>query len=133
MKTVIVLGTVRMLPDFNHLILKSKKKCYPANTKISEQEAVVDLQETLNLTAFRLLRSLGMKECLAEEYTLLYKWGFDGSSGHTSFKQNFAKDASFEDCAILTTTIVPVLLINKCNQDVAWRNPAPNSSRYYLE
>lgn len=80
--------------------------CYLPDIQVTESESVINLQNILDLTAFRLLCSLPqITYPTLDELTLIYKWGFDGSSGHAAFKQNF-KNESFDDTddsSILTT------------------------------
>lgn len=55
------------------------------------------------------------------------KWGFDGSSGHSSYKQAFhGSDAS--DASVFITSIVPLRLVY--GEIIIWQNPRPGSTRY---
>ena len=75
---------------------------------LMKSEAVLDLQAVLNLTAFRLLKTLPERVFSSEKNsTLVFKWGFDCSSGHVSYKQRFRAST------ILTTSIVQLVLHDK--------------------
>ena len=72
----------------------AKKLCYPIDIYVTETYALVSLQSLLNHTIQRLLlavepviRTLQNEEL--NQLQLISKWGFDGSSGHSSYKQAF--------------------------------------------
>lgn len=119
------------------ILQTEKKKCYPSNIKVNETMVEVPLQDLLNHTLERLIivqenvLSLLSSEEL-RKLQLVTKWGFDGSSGHSSYKQAFhGSDAS--DSAVFITSLVPLRLV--CNPDsknpkIIWQNPRPSSTRY---
>lgn len=55
------------------------------------------------------------------------KWGFDGSSGHSSYKQVF-HGIEASDSAVFITSIVPIRIV--LGEKVVWQNPTPSSTRY---
>lgn len=65
--------------------------------------------------------------------TLIGKWGFDGSSGHSQYKQKFENNY-LEDSCLFMTSYVPLELIVKSDNDneqkIIWKNPRPSSTRY---
>lgn len=114
-------------------VQKAKQKCYPNKNKIitSETSAQVSLQCLLDHTTERIIElkksefaSLTNEEL--SQVTLHCKWGFDGSSGHSSYKQAF-HGAEASDSSVLITSIVPLKL--SCNERVIWQNPRPSSTR----
>lgn len=114
-------------PSYNHKLLKDKLRCYPHEMKINDSEACVELQNLVEHTSYRLLQTLDTT--LPEECTVLYKWGFDGSSGHSEYKQLFAEDSmSQTDASLLNTTLVPVRIVNM-QGEVIWKNDTPSSTR----
>ncbi|CAH0558613.1 unnamed protein product [Brassicogethes aeneus] len=119
------------------ILQDEKKKCYLNNIRVSETSADVPLQALLNHTVERLitvqenvLLSLPNEEL--SKLHLITKWGFDGSSGHSSYKQAFhGSEAS--DSSVFITTIVPLRLVcdpNSKNSKIIWQNPRPSSTRY---
>jgi len=63
--------------------------------------------------------------------TLITKWGFDGSTGHSEYKQKCIE--AFSDSQILLTSLVPIQLfvnISHSNKQIIWQNPRPSSTRY---
>lgn len=111
----------------------AKKNCYPENIKATETSVEVPLQDLLNHTVHRLLQSI--EEVVAthivdselDQLCLFTKWGFDGSSGHSSYKQAFCgTDAT--DSAVFITCMVPVRLT--CKKKLIWQNPSPASTVY---
>ncbi|XP_039967555.1 uncharacterized protein LOC120779423 [Bactrocera tryoni] len=58
---------------------------------------------------------------------LYTKWGFDGSSGHSSHKQAYHNPAA-NDSSVFITCIVPNRLI--CGSKIMWQNPRLASARF---
>lgn len=58
---------------------------------------------------------------------LISKWGFDGSSGHSSYMQAFY-DSGADDSAVFITCLVPVRIVS--GDIVIWQNPRPASTKY---
>lgn len=118
-------------------VLKSKKKCYPSedSIKITESSAEVELQKLLDHTASRILAS--QKEVIDstsnnqdQNLILLGKWGFDGSSGHSEYKQAF-QDPTMQDGSLFVTSYVPLRLVFEGSPEkVVWKNPRTSSTRY---
>lgn len=123
----------KIFPSYK-VIQESKKKCYPhpENMSISETVSYTNLQSLLNLTVNRLvtvqesvIRTLRPEEL--KTITLYSKWGFDGSSGHSSYKQAFhGLDA--DDSSVFITCVVPLRLVS--GEKIIWQNPRPSSTRY---
>ncbi|KAK4876046.1 hypothetical protein RN001_012468 [Aquatica leii] len=62
-----------------------------------------------------------------DQLTLFSKWGFDGSSGHSSYKQAFY-DLEASDSAVFITYLVPLRLTS--GKAIIWENPRPGSTRF---
>ena len=64
---------------------------------------------------------------------LILKWGCDGSSGHSEYKQKFSDPAN-SDASVFLSSIVPLRLASfdsSTNDEViVWKNPKPSSPRY---
>ncbi|KAL4104515.1 hypothetical protein QTP88_019810 [Uroleucon formosanum] len=78
-------------PSYNK-IKESKIKCYPDNYEVNEYGASIPLQNLVNHTAKRLLESLIISDQNLNEFKNLhlhFKWGCDGSSGHSEYHQKF--------------------------------------------
>lgn len=119
-------------------VVESKKHCYPSDITVTESSAEVELQSLLDHTANRILKS--QKDVLdsvpnesLDKISLIGKWGFDGSTGHSEYKQCFS-DSTLEDSSLFVTSYVPLQLVlttdNKENSVVLWKNPRPSSTRY---
>lgn len=68
-----------------YLIAEAKKKLIPNDIHVSETSAEVPLQNILDKTAHSILN---MNDFQTENDLILEcKWGFDGSSGHSVYKQ----------------------------------------------
>lgn len=116
------------------IVQTAKKKCYPEPEHIivTSTSAKVNLQALLDHTVERLLL---VQQCVVEtlkdeeldDMTLITKWGFDGSSGHSAYKQAF-HDIDASDAAVFITSMVPIRLV--CGSKIIWQNPRPGSTRY---
>ena len=95
----------------------AKKQCYPKedSIKVCETSAEVSLQAILNHTVERLLLVQKPVVDTLDKHELnsliLYsKWGFDGSSGHNSYKQTFLEPEA-SDASVFISTFVPLRLM----------------------
>ncbi|EFN60836.1 hypothetical protein EAG_00223, partial [Camponotus floridanus] len=68
-------------------IIEAKQICYPSNMQISEHRCEIPLQNLLDHTALRILQIDKIKklEENMDNFEILYKWGCDGSSGHSQY------------------------------------------------
>jgi hypothetical protein len=117
-------------------VLKAKQQCYPlkADMTFTESSGEVKLQSLLHHTSERILLAQSevvkdlTSDCLSS-LSLICKWGCDGSSGHSIFKQKF-DDISKSDESIFFTSLVPLQLISTHDKTIVWKNPRPSSSRF---
>ena len=71
------------------------------------------------------------QETISERNLLLIlKYGFDGSSGHSAYKQKWNDDAVSDDQNVFVTSIVPLRLQNVLSGKIIWENPRPCSTRF---
>lgn len=125
-----------MFPSYQK-VLKSKKKCYPSEDyiKITESSAEIELQNLLDHTASRIWSSQqevinSTSDNQDQNLVLFGKWGFDGSSGHSEYKQSF-QDPTFQDGSLFVTSYVPLRLVFEDNPEkIVWKNPRTSSTRY---
>ncbi|CAI6375633.1 unnamed protein product [Macrosiphum euphorbiae] len=123
----------KIYPSYK-IVQEAKKQCYPQPNKIyiTETSVHVDLQTILDLTIDRLIITLKdvihtLSSNELKKLCLISKWGFDGSSGHSSYKQAFY-GIEADDSAVFITCIVPLRL--QSGSKVVWQNPRPGSTRY---
>lgn len=120
-------------------VLEVKKLCYPNENAISasEKHVQVALQDLLDHTCTRLALVckevfLSLENDTITDLKLHIKWGIDGTSGFTEYKQKF-QDASGSDAAMLVTCMVPIRLVGNTSiqKDVIfWQNNRPSSPRF---
>lgn len=123
-------------PAYNN-ILEVKKECYPISNflTITETLCEVKLQPLLDLTLQRLSAAHfeTFENQLQDGDTLecSWKWGSDGSGGHSRYKQNFLINPEARDTDIVLTCIVPLEIrkIGSCPQNI-WMNSRTSSPRY---
>lgn len=128
-------------PPYN-IVLEAKKACYPKkeDITITATSAEVTVQALLNHTSERVINVqkeiiCGLKSKQSNNLRLISKWGFDGSSGHSSYKQMFIgtrTQGDADDSSVFISSIVPIRLVcgNSDNTNVVWQNPRPSSTRY---
>ncbi|KAL4113959.1 hypothetical protein QTP88_017505 [Uroleucon formosanum] len=126
-----------------HLLRYAKNECYPDKSclQITESCAEVKLQALLDITTQRVLKSQGQGSIIDsvsdkyfEKLYLISKWGCDGSSQQSEYKQVFNSECD-SDSSIFFTSVVPLQLvsgdIDGPNKIILWQNPRPSSPRYY--
>lgn len=115
-------------------MIKVRKHCYPEQIEVTDKGASVDLQSLLYHTISRIIMNPNVSLPEASEricdLKLIVKWGCDGSSGQSLYKQNF-DDYHASDETIFTISMVPIVLIKESDDScVVWKNPKPSSIRY---
>ncbi|XP_028966364.1 uncharacterized protein LOC114828005, partial [Galendromus occidentalis] len=118
-------------PAYNK-VLTEKKQCYPTNIEATEKHASVPLKDLLEHSVKRLLSSLPEPEfnLLEEHLTFLSKWGCDGSSGHSEYKQASLCD-SLSDGNLFIVSVTSLRLSKTSEETVIfWNNPKPSSTNY---
>lgn len=123
-----------MYPSF-YSLRKAKQECCPANEfiNIDETSASITLQAILDHTVVRLLQTIDpstQKLVEGKSLTLISKWGCDGSSGHSQYKQRFQKQGVTDEFLFLISFVPLKLYITDHTQTVVWQNPRPSSTRY---
>lgn len=126
------MSNVNVYPSYNTL-LKAKQECYPQSIEITETRMEVTLQALLNHTCHRILQASSEKIENFSDDELLHlklttKWGCDGSSGHSEYKQIFNENEDTSDSHIFLTSIVPIKA--EVDGKVLFQNPTPSSTRY---
>lgn len=131
-----------VFPSYKKVLL-AKKKCYPSKITVDEAKAEIPLQELLDHTSRRLLEIDSVRESVVNHLqhfdpvlVLNGKWGFDGASGQSRYKQKFESPENHSDQHLFSTTFVPLDLSFE-NASFAsnepyysiWRNARPSSTR----
>lgn len=107
-------------------MLKAKQEAYPGDLSFSDRTCEVPLQNLLDHTCQRIIKALNPSKSAinsdaptsgVQTYTLYCKWGFDGSSGYSAYKQAWQEDG-ISDQSIFATSLVPLRLVNDDTGDV---------------
>lgn len=119
---------VELFPSY-YCIQKAKQECYPSkeDIEISDTSVKIKLQAILDLTANRLLKGIEIKDD-DKDLILVSKWGFDGASNQSNYKQKFDKQEDDDDSSIFMGSLVPIKLL--CGDNSLWENEIPNSTYY---
>lgn len=104
----------------------------PFNVNVVEGQPTIvsaSLQDVLNNISSRLLLALDISESSLSNFTLISKWGCDGSGGQSLYKQKMSSGIG-ADSKVFSAFHVPLRLVkNDGSEAIVWSNPAPNSSR----
>lgn len=126
-----LLRNADLFPSYNQ-IFRAKSDCYPLFMKITERGASITLQHLLDHTIKRLLLTTDVQNTVlgmsSQDLMLYSKWGCDGSSGHSAYKQNF-NNPNISDESVFMASLVPLQLVTSENV-IIWKNPHPSSSNY---
>lgn len=119
-------------------VVEAKSRCYPSDIEVTEISAEVKLQALLNHTCDRLFMVQAdminaLDSNIVKNMRLICKWGCDGSSGQSEYKQKFTSDDS-SDTHMFLTSLVPLRILgfdeNLKRDVVVWKNPKPSSTRF---
>lgn len=128
-------------PPYNE-VREAKAQLRPPKETIFIDDCVakVPLQALLNHTAERLvllqkeviLHALNISNLTEIEIVLSCSWGFDGSSGFSSYKQQYKgeqKNENVSDENLFATTLIPLRLSTE-NGLIIWNNNNSQSERF---
>lgn len=122
-----------MFPPY-YKIQEIKQTCYPPSSTIeitNTYAKVINIQDLLDHTVARILK---INPVFLEQHRnlILYcKWGCDGSSGQSQYKQKLPEESeTISDANLFVTSLVPIRLIDDLSQAIIWQNPVPSSVRY---
>lgn len=121
-------------------ILKTKMECRINELEASDCKVKVPLK---NLLEHTLQRIVMLQEEVIEslmnqnnmnflEAELICSYGFDGSSGHSNYKQQFCNSEILQqtDSTLFATTMIPLRLKCVDKNIILWNNPTPQSVRF---
>ena len=120
-----------LLPSYKR-VSKAKTACLPPQNAIAVEpdQARVKMQQLLDHTTARLLQL--QAEVLSSvttdfpaQLTLHCKWGMDGSSAHSQYKQTGVP----QDDQMFIVSLVPLQLETHSGA-IVWRNATPSSTRF---
>lgn len=127
-----------LYPTYND-VLNEKHNCYPENMRFTETKAECQMKSLLEHTASRLLKiNFDKIESNAHQgetstYNGIFqcKWGFDGASGQSIYKQKFQTITNenvnnVTEESLFLTSLVPLSL--EINDKNVWMNKLPSSS-----
>lgn len=109
-------------------VQQAKNECYAKNDaiKVTVSGASIELQQILDKTAERIVISEGIVD--QTKLQLISKYGMDGSSGQSQYKQIFTNEDGnlLNDASIFMLSFVPLQL--KSETEIIWENPMPSST-----
>lgn len=123
-------------PDYKE-VWKVKAECRPDGIIVSDAVAEVSLNDLLQHTTKRIItlqeeiilqhmNSINADEISAE---IIFSSGFDGSSGHSMYKQKSDITHTYSDTSLFATTVIP-LRLQTHNKIILWNNRTPQSVRF---
>lgn len=105
--------------------LRQLKKSFLPEVSASDTSAEVKLQDVLNKTCESIAKLADLNDYT--DMTLICKWGFDGSSSHSTYKLP-CTESLISDEFLFSVAFVPLKLVGG-NRDL-WVNPHPSSTLY---
>lgn len=130
-------------------VAEARQKCFPdEHIKVTDNSAEVSLQAMLDHTTRRLIQAEidhtqkevdvtqtqpGTSEQQPSSSDVisgkLYcKWGFDGATGQSIYKQAVQSGTSMDEGSLFCSSVVPLRL--DINEECVWTNSKPSSTRY---
>lgn len=132
LRTRLMKKNLDILPSYN-ILTNAKKLCYPppSSIEITDTCAKVNLQDLLDHTTARILKIENIYNPTKRNLQLLTKWGCDGSSGQSEYKQILPNESNLvSDANLFIASLVPIKLIDTETKEILWQNPACSSIRY---
>lgn len=113
-------------------LLEAKKCCYPdGNIEITDVRVRIPLQNLLDHTVKRLVQTCDasiFENVDKHGLEMISKWGMDGASGQSLYKQIFTDDdGTNSDSSVFMLSMVP-LIIQSASKEL-WKNLHPSSTR----
>ncbi|KAJ8682904.1 hypothetical protein QAD02_018696 [Eretmocerus hayati] len=118
---------------------KSKERCYPDGIEVTETKASLDVQNLFDHTATRLVLTLPgeiLDRIRGKILKLRIKWGMDGLSALTAFKQQWKNAENNNnvskqplDSSLFMISMVPLMLVAE-DDEIVWENPTPSSVKF---
>lgn len=120
-------GAKHIYPSYYRL-QQTKLDCYPPKESITvtDASARITLQAILDITVKRILQNI-TGDVQNKHLKLVSKWGFDGASSQSRYKQKMEQNEQ-DDSSIFMTSLVPLKLTD--GENILWTNPKPCSTWY---
>lgn len=126
-----------IFPSYNNVRL-AKEECLPSPPEkwhVTDDSAEVTLQDLVNHTTRRIFESVGLNLEI-NEFRLICKVGFDGTTGLSIYKQkrsdNQERNLVYESC-FFVTCMVPLQISGQTEDNeevIVWKNDTPSSPFY---
>lgn len=136
-RTQAKLRGVDLYPSYDR-VKEAKRECYPSSDfiTITDTKSEIKLQALLDHTVNRIIEMqkdvlLSLRPNLWSKLILI-KWGCDGSSGHSMYKQKSDNEELLTDRNLFLTCLVPLQLFVESNNSktIVWQNSRPSSTRF---
>lgn len=123
----------KIFPTY-YQIINAKNYCNPEPNSITvtPTSASVKLQSLLDHTTQRILQTKELNNLENCNLVLTSKWGCDGSSGQSQYKQILpGEQEGITDSHLFIASLVPLrLFVSNESQQIVWQNLRPSSTRY---
>lgn len=93
-----------MFPSYVNLHA-AKESCYPRIYKVTEKGASIRMQDLLDITASKIISLCDIEPDKANDLELLSKWGMDGASSQSSYKQVFEDDGLSDESMFMVSLV----------------------------
>jgi hypothetical protein len=125
----------KLIPPYHHLAYaKTASRPSASGMVITDSRASISLQCLMDHTVKRIIKGMAEEEIANcnENIELLSKWGCDGASGQSEYKQ--IQPDGFSDRYMFMVSMVPITIRSieptTSTFSTVWKNPRPCSTRY---
>lgn len=122
----------KLLPPY-YKVADCKKSCYPPkeSIKLTDYGAEIDLQALLDHTVQRIIETCDKKlfDGISDSnFEACFKWGIDGASSQSLYKQVFENDSGdATDASVFMISLIPLQI--KSSEKIIWTNSSSSSPR----
>jgi len=106
----------------------AKRKCYPNGVQLTSYSDQVPLKDMVDHIVMRIVEAqpsvfqLNLAEDSDERLAAIYKWGCDGISGHSTYRQDLKSDnKNLCDEYLFAVCLVPLQALK--GSAMIWENP----------
>jgi len=125
-----------VLPPYHH-IQNIKLECRPKDITVTDKKAFTTIKSLSTHTVERIvdLRKAKINDLLSQtkediELEMIFAYGGDGTTGLSEYNLNDSKGSPIDDHSLFVTSMTPLLLKTKSQNQEVWKILTPQSCRF---
>lgn len=134
-RSFLIRKNIYSLPHYKKITAAKKRAC--PKFEVTETGCSTKLQDILDHSAIRLVKIPEIQNSIIERnekrFNLVLKYGCDGTSGFTQYRQAFTESKNVTNNSVVIYGMVPLFLEVKNREDSRlkiWQNENPSSTKY---